>query len=446
MFRRSSLPILIVFFFSAFEIKSATSLLCDEGPIKSILCSEFKSAIDSRTDSEAVKSKLDAISANSLDQTLLRRADAAYREGIDFFDQEYFGDADVKFRATTEIYDQVLEQYKLLRQSKLNDALRFLEEKDFNSSLELYELVDGWESSRESIEGIEASKLGINELSILQKVDLLLEESKTSEASELLQGISLRFFEEERMRRIARVNQINSDQLRDRNLSLGYLALDENDLLQAKESFENALEADPNSSAAKDGLKEAARRIKTLRVIELRDRLELAKKAENWVLAKNVAESLMSSDASFLDGEALVSRFETLVEFESELDYHLSNPDRFSSKNVRNQITTVLKTYGELLVDGALGTRIFNKHQQLALSFKQITEKQELALLSDNKTFVKIIPGKQLGQFKELRIKIIPGQYRLSGRRPGYKEVVNNIVIAPNGGPYEITVISSEKF
>ena len=446
MFRRSTALILIVFLFGAFEIESATSLLCEEGPIKSVLCVEFKSAIDSRADNEAVKGKVEALGINSLDQTVLHQAELAYREGINFFDQEYFGDADVKFRSSTKIYTQMLDQFKSLRQAKLNEARGLLMDKKFVSSLEIYELVESWESSSESVEGIEASKLGIKELSILDRVDVLLDESKTSEALNLLQGISPRFFKEERERRATKANQIKSDLLRDQNLSLGYRALDDNDLLEAKESFETALRTDPNSSAAKDGLKEATRRIKTLRVTELRNRLELAKELEDWILAKEAAESLISLDTSFLSGEASVSRFETLINFESELDYHLSNPDRFSSKNVRNQINNLSKKYVELLVDGGLGVRISDKYRQLASSFKQTTEKQEVALFSDNKTFVKIIPGQQLGQFKELKIKIIPGRYRLSGRRPGYKEVVNNIVIEPNGGPYEITVISSEKF
>ena len=446
MFRRSTALILIVLLFGAFEIESATSLLCDEGSIKSVLCAEFKSAIDSRADNEAVKGKVEALSTNSLDQTVLHQAELAYREGINFFDQEYFGDADVKFRASTKIYTQILEQFKSLRQAKLNEARGLLMDKDFISSLEIYELVESWESSSESVEGIEASKLGIEELSILDRVDVLLDESKTSEALDLLQDVSPRFFKEERERRAIKANQIESDRLRDQNLSLGYRALDENDLLQAKESFEKALTADPNSSAAKDGLKEVTKRIKTNKVIELRDRLKFAKESEDWVLAKEVAESLMVLDPSFLDGEASESRFETLINLESELDHHLSNPDRFSSKNVRNQIDNLLKKYGELLVEGGLGIRISDKYRQLASSFKQTTEKQEVALFSDNKTFVKIIPGQQLGQFKELRIKIIPGRYRVSGRRPGYKEVVNNIVIEPNGGPYEITVMSIEKF
>ena len=172
----------------------------------------------------------------------------------------------------------------------------------------------------------------------------------------------------------------------------------------------------------------------------------MARNREDWLQAMRSAQSLLEIDASFSEGSSLVSRFRELSEFEAELDFQLANPDRFGSKKVREHVENLLVRHAELASSGPVGDRISDKNKMLGLIFRRTTEKQELVLISDNKTFVKIVPGQQLGQFKELIINIIPGQYRISGRRPGYKESVQNVSIEPGGGPYQLTVISSERF
>ena len=78
--------------------------------------------------------------------------------------------------------------------------------------------------------------------------------------------------------------------------------------------------------------------------------------------------------------------------------------------------------------------------------FTSATEKQEIRLVSDGKTEVKITPGRSLGTFKELKIAVVPGKYRISGRKAGHREKVEKISVAVGDKPVTVTVIADTKF
>ena len=445
MLSRISIALFLLAAFQ-FEAAAAPMLLCDEGRVDSVLCKEFKAALEARADAQALKQKIQSVKNAPLDGLLLDQINTGYNKGEDLFESEYFGDAARRFDASVEGYSRVLTQYETLRDAKLLEADQLLDENQFDSALKAYRLVENWQASDETREGIELSMRGIKESSTLRQIDKLVEEKKYSEASSLLSTISSQFFSADKEQFQKKIGQGELDKSRDLNLILGFKASTNDELQKARGYFKKALTFDPNSQAAKDGLNEVDTRLKTIAINRHREQLELAQNREDWLQAMRSAQSLLEIDASFSEGSSLVSRFRELSEFEVELDFQLANPDRFGSKKVREHVKNLLFRYEELTSTGSVGGRIADKNKMLGLIFRRTTEKQELVLISDNKTFVKIVPGQQLGQFKELIINIIPGQYRISGRRPGYKEAVQNVSIEPGGGPYQLTVISSERF
>ncbi len=421
-------------------------LLCDEGRVDSILCKEFKDALEARSDAQALKQRILSIKNAPLDGLLLDQINTGYIKGEEDFESEYFGDAARRFEASVEGYSRVLSQYEIIRENKLLEADQLLDEKQFDLALKAYRLVETWEASDDTKQGIELANRGIKERSTLRQIDKLVEEEKFSEASNLLNTISSPFFSSDKKQFQKEIGQGELDRKVQNNLLSGLRALSKDELQKARGYFKKALTFDPNSQAAKDNLKEVDARLKTIVINRHREQLDLARNREDWLQAMRSAQSLLEIDASFSEGSSLVSRFRELSEFEAELDFQLANPDRFGSKKVREHVKNLLVRHAELIGSGPVGDRISNKNKMLGLIFRRTTEKQELVLISDNKTFVKIVPGQQLGQFKELIINIIPGQYRISGMRPGYKESVQNVSIEPGGGPYQLTVISSERF
>ena len=428
------------------EVAAAPMLLCDDGKIDSVLCREFKAALDARADAQVLRQRIQSIKRAPLDDLLLDQIGTGYAKGETLFETEYFGDAARRFSASVEGYRRVLDEYEAIREDKLLEADLFLDEKRFKSALATYELVESWETSGLARKGIELSRKGLKESSTLKQINKLVEEKNYEEASSLLSTVSSQFYSADKKQFQKEIGQGESDKKRDLNLILGFKASTNGELQKARDYFKKALVIDPKSQAAKDGLKEVDARLKTIAIIRHREQLDLAQTREDWLQAMRSAQSLLKIDTSFTEGSSLVGRFRDLSEFEVELDFQLDNPDRLGSKKVRIQVNNLLLRYEELASAGSVGNRIADKNKMLGLVFRRTTRKQELVLISDNKTFVKIVPGQQLGQFKELIINIIPGQYRISGRRPGYKEAVKNVSIEPDGGPYQFTVISSERF
>ena len=110
-------------------------LLCDEGRVDSVLCKEFKAALEARADAQALKQKLQSVKNAPLDGLLLDQINTGYNKGEDLFESEYFGDAARRFDASVEGYSRVLTQYETLREAKLLEADQLLDENQFDSAL-----------------------------------------------------------------------------------------------------------------------------------------------------------------------------------------------------------------------------------------------------------------------------------------------------------------------
>ena len=169
-------------------------LLCDEGRVDSVLCKEFKAALEARSDAQALKQRILSIENAPLDGLLLDQINTGYIKGEEDFESEYFGDAARRFEASVKGYSRVLSQYEIIREDKLREADQLLDEKQFDLALKAYKLVETWEASDDTKQGIELASRGIKEGSTLRQIDKLVEEEKFSEALGLLSTISSPFF------------------------------------------------------------------------------------------------------------------------------------------------------------------------------------------------------------------------------------------------------------
>ena len=120
-------------------------LLCDEGRVDSVLCKEFKAALEARSDAQTLKQRILSIENAPLDSLLLDQINAGYVKGEELFESEYFGDAARRFETSVKGYSRVLTQYETIREDKLREADQLLDEKQFDLALKAYKLVETWE-------------------------------------------------------------------------------------------------------------------------------------------------------------------------------------------------------------------------------------------------------------------------------------------------------------
>ena len=86
------------------------------------------------------------------------------------------------------------------------------------------------------------------------------------------------------------------------------------------------------------------------------------------------------------------------------------------------------------------------KRERLLRSLATWTTPVEMLIRSDNRTEVRIRPGRVLGKFRERRLEVFPGDYVLIGRRVGYREVSLKVAVAPGADALSFEVVCDERF
>ncbi len=103
--------------------------------------------------------------------------------------------------------------------------------------------------------------------------------------------------------------------------------------------------------------------------------------------------------------------------------------------------------------------KLFNNAMKIKPSYLQLTEDNlilqselkfqskpvKIKFLSDKKTYVSIVGYKLLEKFTETELSLLPGNYKLRGRRSRYKDVLIPLKVRNGEVPGEITVICTEK-
>ena len=226
-------------------------------------------------------------------------------------------------------------------------------------------------------------------------------------------------------------------------MSRGFRHLDRAEWPKAEAAFTEALRADPSSTAARDALEDLRRRRTDAELTAFRARLETQLESENWPEARALLERMRELDPDDAGIAGDLSRIGHLADVEERIDGYLSRPQRLSAKGVRDQATALLNTTAD---PETYGAGIIRKRDRLLQSLTTWTTPVAMTIHSDDRTEVRIRPGRVLGKFRERSLEVFPGDYVLSGRRVGYREVALKVAVAPGADALSFEVVCHERF
>ncbi|MYF02493.1 MAG: hypothetical protein F4227_05875 [Gammaproteobacteria bacterium] len=84
--------------------------------------------------------------------------------------------------------------------------------------------------------------------------------------------------------------------------------------------------------------------------------------------------------------------------------------------------------------------------QSLEDTFTKYSTPVEVTIRSDNRTKLRINPGKEIGTFRSKMLEVLPGTYEIVGTRRGFKQVTQKLEIKPDSEPIEIKVECRARF
>ena len=417
---------------------------CDGEWANSPICRERQAAVDTRARAEALMERLPDLAEPPWDPAEFESADALYREGMALYRDEYFGDAAARFQSATDRLIGIEQAFQAFVAQRLAAADAALEEEDFDAASAGYDAVlDLLPGSGEASLGLSAANRGMAARESLEQARQSIVQGDLETAESRLESIPPEMLGDgvaEARRQIGAARQ--QDRL-SRSMSRGFRHLDRGEWQEAEAAFTEALRADPAATAARDALEDLRRRRTGAELAAHRTRLEAQVALESWTEARTLLEQMRELDPDDATTARDLARIGHLAEVEGRIDGYLSRPQRLAAKGVRDQVTSLLDTTAD---PQAYGARITAKRERLLQALTTWTTPVELTIRSDDRTEVRIRPGRVLGKFRERRLEVFPGDYVLSGRRVGYREVSLPVAVAPGADALSFEVVCHERF
>ena len=432
-----------------FQIGIAVSAIgagvgCDGEWADSPICRERQAAVDSRARAEALMERLPDLGEPPWDPVEFESADTFYQEGMALYRDEYFGDAAARFQSAIDRLIGIEQVFQAFVAQRLAAAAAALGEADFAAAAAGYNTVlDVLPGSGEASLGLSNANRGMAARKSLEQARQSIAQGDLKTAESRLESIPPGILSDSVAQARRQIRASRQQDRFSRSMSRGFRHLDLTEWQEAEAAFTEALRADPGSAAARDALEDLRRRRTGAELAAYRDRLEAHVELENWAEARAVLERIRELHPDDATTARDLSRIGHLAEVEGRIDGYLSQPQRLSAKGVRDEVTALLDTTAD---SQAYGARIMGKREKLLQSLTTWTTPVELTIRSDNRTEVRIRPGRVLGRFRERRLEVFPGDYVLSGRRVGYREVSLQVAVAPGAEALSFEVVCNERF
>ena len=317
-------------------------------------------------------------------------------------------------------------------------------------------LGDG-ESAARLFEGIleikpdyEPARIGLNRAANVGQVVALLGAAKENEGrdklEEALQGYeqaySLDSLSARAQQGAARVKRTIEEQKYDGFMSRAADAEEAGKWDLAISAYEEAKEAFPEREEIQEALENAKELKWQMELDAAMAKAVVAEKAREWDAARRAYQEVLDLDEE--NPEAIDGLFRSgkmiraLLRYESSLENaHEYAQKGFFQKGIRafNDAMAIKPSY--LPLDVAT--------KRLRDLLKVQSQPVRLTIVSDERTWVSISGFKLLGKINQKTVNILPGNYKIRGRRKGYRDVVINLRIRQGMPLSPITVICAER-
>jgi hypothetical protein len=407
-------------------IEIETSLLdCSDKNKTSPLCEERRESLESLKILDELKLKLIELNAESWSKQKYTAILNLEEEGDTFFNEAFFGKSNkIYINAINESRSLINEASSLLNENILQ-GYRSLDNEDkisaenfFNNALMIFP------QNQSALTGLARARVLEEVLRFKKEAELLI---KTNSLDDAIATLKLASSLDNKNKEIFGLQEEVRELIQKRNLvSLieeGYISLNKKDFSASRKAFNEAIELDEFSNAALTGLisvkeSEKAEKIRLDRIL-----------AEKYFIAEDFTESstvytsllVLEKNLGFaLEGLDKVNKY---IKVESQLDRYIERPKRVSSSAVYEEA----KKFSSQITKYNFGERLSFKYKQLKEILNKYSNVINLQMSSDNKTYISIKNGEDLGTFLNKEIKLFAGTYTLIGKCKGYVTIRKEI-------------------
>jgi serine/threonine protein kinase/tetratricopeptide (TPR) repeat protein len=224
-------------------------------------------------------------------------------------------------------------------------------------------------------------------------------------------------------------------------MSRGFTALNSNDTEAARKAFLKARSFKPNSYEVQDALDQVDQAVRLSRIETLRKKALAAERGEDWKKALESYVAVLKIDPAIRFAVRGKRFSQERVLLEKRLNFYLERPSVLESDRHLQNATSLL---GEARKIEPKGPKFVGQLEKLGQLVKVAQTPVKVILESDNLTEVAVYRVGRFGAFSAMDLSLRPGTYTVVGKRNGYKDVRQQIVVKP-GEEMHVTVICKEK-
>ncbi len=225
-------------------------------------------------------------------------------------------------------------------------------------------------------------------------------------------------------------------------MSRAFGAFAERNYTAARRHFIRAQKILPDSAEPADGLLQVQQAGNRDRINEHRQQAEEFLASWHWQSAITEYEAALTIDPTLVFASRGITRASALIALEASLEGYLSNPGLMQEDKAlgkaRETLVAASRTEPKpdkwLSYIDTLARLISNARIPIPVTF-----------ISDNKTAITVYKVGRFGLLTSKQLALIPGDYTVVGKRPGYRDVRHNFTLRSGQASAPIEIICSEK-
>lgn len=373
-----------------------------------------------------------------------KQVEDAYRQGDAEYLARNYDAAEQRYADALSRIEPLLDQVDVVFRNTLRDAEDALENADVAAAVRLYGLAVAISPSHGP------ARAGLLRAQNLDAVLALTEQALSHERNLELDAARQSF---ERAIEIdpewtvavdglQRVLAAINDMQFDARMTEGLNALADRDYRAARAAFRRAGELQPGSPEPSDGLLAVEQEIRLDGIAALEREGRLQEAGEQWQVAVDTYTKALELDGNLTFAREGLARATKMKNLHAQLQSYTDDPDSLSAPRTMQAATTTLLDITRM---STIGPRLASERDELSRLLKRAATPLTVELLSDNATDVSIYKVGKLGAFDRTELTLRPGTYVAVGSRPGYRDVRLEFRVAPEIDMQPVVVRCEEK-
>ena len=225
-------------------------------------------------------------------------------------------------------------------------------------------------------------------------------------------------------------------------MAQGFNAITRADYAAARSAFESAGKIRPGAPEVAQALKQVEQDERTRTITAKLATARQFETQEKWAEALLEYQGVTQLDGTVTGASEGIARVRPRADLHQQLEVYLTQPERLFSAPVRSAAKDSLQRAHSIANPGPV---LMQQMARLSEWVARAEEPVPVALQSDNLTQVSIRRVGELGTFEQRSLQLAPGSYIVVGTRTGYRDVRREITVAPGPAPAPLVIRCEEK-